>query len=100
MHTAVNYYIVNLGISDFMVGFLVMPVKLLEMTAPAEWGMLNDTLCTVLLYVPTIVVFASVLTLVATCFERYPSTQSMHLLTYPYIIKIFGLFILSSCCVY
>ncbi|KAG1682050.1 QRFP-like peptide receptor [Nymphon striatum] len=41
------------------------------MVAPAEWGVLNDTLCTVLLYAPTIVVFASVLTLVATCFERY-----------------------------
>ncbi|XP_054718994.1 QRFP-like peptide receptor [Uloborus diversus] len=71
MHTAVNYYIVNLAVCDFMVGIFVLPVKLLELTAPAEWGILNDGLCTAMMYLQTIFVFASVLTLVAICIERY-----------------------------
>lgn len=70
MHTAVNYYIVNLAVCDFMVGVFVLPVKLLELTAPAEWGILNDGLCTAMMYLQTIFVFASVLTLVAICIER------------------------------
>ncbi|XP_023210699.1 QRFP-like peptide receptor [Centruroides sculpturatus] len=71
MHTVVNYYIVNLSICDFMVGGFVLPVKLLELTAPANWGAMNDNLCTAMSYLQTIFVFASVLTLVATCLERY-----------------------------
>lgn len=70
MHTAVNYYIVNLAVCDFMVGIFVLPVKLLELTAPAEWNILNDGLCTAMMYLQTIFVFASVLTLVAICIER------------------------------
>lgn len=70
MHTAVNYYIVNLAVCDFMVGIFVLPVKLLELTAPAEWEILNDGLCTAMMYLQTIFVFASVLTLVAICIER------------------------------
>ncbi|XP_076359666.1 neuropeptide FF receptor 2-like [Tachypleus tridentatus] len=71
MHTVVNYYIVNLAVCDFMVGAFVLPVKLLELTAPADWRMLNNGLCTALPYLQTIFVFTSVLTLVATCLERY-----------------------------
>ncbi|GAB6031700.1 hypothetical protein CHUAL_009452 [Chamberlinius hualienensis] len=71
MHTAVNYYIVNLAICDLFVGAFVMPVKLLELAAPAEWNILNDTLCNFMMYSQTVFVFTSVLTLVATCIERY-----------------------------
>ncbi|GFY56018.1 g_PROTEIN_RECEP_F1_2 domain-containing protein [Trichonephila inaurata madagascariensis] len=70
MHTAVNYYIVNLAICDFMVGIFVLPVKLMELASPADWGILNDELCTAFMYLQTIFVFASVLTLVAICIER------------------------------
>lgn len=70
MQTVVNYYIVNLAICDFMVGIFVLPIKLLELTAPASWGALNDGLCTAVLYTQTVIVFASVLTLVATSIER------------------------------
>lgn len=71
MQTVVNYYIVNLAICDFMVGVFVLPIKLLELTAPASWGALSDGLCTAVLYTQTVIVFASVLTLVATSIERY-----------------------------
>ncbi|XP_055944439.1 QRFP-like peptide receptor [Argiope bruennichi] len=83
MHTAVNYYIVNLAVCDFMVGIFVLPVKLMELTSPADWGILNDELCTTFMYLQTIFVFASVLTLVAICIERYmavlhPLESRMH----------------------
>lgn len=70
MHTAVNYYIVNLALCDLLVGAFVMPMKLLELTAPADWNMLNDASCTLMMYIQTVFVFSSVLTLVATCVER------------------------------
>jgi hypothetical protein len=70
MQTVVNYYIVNLAVCDFMVGVFVLPVKLLELTAPANWSPMTNTLCTTLYYTQTVIVFASVLTLVATSIER------------------------------
>lgn len=70
MHTVVNYYIVNLAVCDFSVGAFVLPMKLLELAAPASFSFMTDGLCTAMLYLQTIVVFASVLTLVATCVER------------------------------
>ncbi|XP_064487743.1 QRFP-like peptide receptor [Ornithodoros turicata] len=71
MHTVVNYYIVNLAVCDFAVGGFVLPVKLMELAGPAQWSFMTNALCTAMLYLQTIVVFASVLTLVATCLERY-----------------------------
>lgn len=71
MHTAVNYYMVNLAACDLAVGGFVLPVKLMELAGPASWSLMTDWLCTALLYSQTVVVFASVLTLVATCLERY-----------------------------
>lgn len=70
MHTVVNCYIVNLALCDFLIGAFVLPSKLLEFLAPASWTLLNDSMCTAMSFLQTIVVFASVLTLVATCFER------------------------------
>ncbi|ESP02807.1 hypothetical protein LOTGIDRAFT_110888 [Lottia gigantea] len=71
MHTVTNYYIVNLAISDLLVSAIVMPLKLLEYTAPCEWHVFNsDALCSVLYYFLPIFVFASVLTLVAISLER------------------------------
>lgn len=70
MQTVVNCYIVNLAVCDFLVGAFVLPVKLLELMAPANWYAFSDGLCTVMLYVQTVIVFSSVLTLVAICLER------------------------------
>ncbi|XP_035702810.1 QRFP-like peptide receptor [Folsomia candida] len=71
MHTPVNYYIVNLSVCDFLVGAVVLPVKLFELTADAELNMMTDKLCTTVRFFEAIVVFASVFTLVGICFERY-----------------------------
>lgn len=71
MQTVVNCYIVNLALCDFLISVFVLPSKLMELLAPAEWSALDNVLCTVMLFLQTVVVFASVLTLVATCFERY-----------------------------
>ncbi|KAI1295495.1 Neuropeptide FF receptor 2 [Halotydeus destructor] len=84
MQTVVNYYIVNLAACDFMVGAFVLPVKLLELTAPAHWNVLNDGLCTSALYSQTVCVFASILTLVATCLERYANVQSSVSCSFPF----------------
>ena len=70
MQTVTNYYIMNLAVSDFLVATFVMPLKLLEYTAPCTWHMFTDTLCSVLYYVLPVFVFTSVLTLVAIALER------------------------------
>ena len=72
MRTVTNYYIVNLAMSDFLVALFVVPLKLLEYTAPCSWKVLsNDTLCSALSFVLPVFVFSSVLTLVAISLERY-----------------------------
>ncbi|KAG8185876.1 hypothetical protein JTE90_004418 [Oedothorax gibbosus] len=71
MRTAVNLYIANLAACDLAVGAFVAPVKLAELAAPASWGLLSDGVCTAAVYLQTCVVFASVLTLVAICIERW-----------------------------
>lgn len=71
MHTVTNYYIVNLAIADFIVASTVMPVKLLEYTAPCHWQVFtSDWLCPVIYYLFPVFVFASILTLMAISIER------------------------------
>lgn len=76
MQTPVNFYIFNLSVCDLVVGIFVVPFKMMELLAPAEWIELTGPSCTVALFLQAIFVFASVLTLVAICLERYvnPST--------------------------
>ncbi|XP_052274024.1 QRFP-like peptide receptor [Dreissena polymorpha] len=72
MHTVTNYYIVNLAVSDLLVAAIVMPLKLLEYTAPCRWHIFrSDGLCSVVYYLLPVFVFASVLTLAAISIERY-----------------------------
>ncbi|KAH3856472.1 orexin receptor type 2-like [Dreissena polymorpha] len=72
MHTVTNYYIVNLAVSDLLVAALVIPLKLLEYTAPCRWHIFrSDGLCSVVYYLLPVFVFASVLTLAAISIERY-----------------------------
>ena len=70
MRTTVNYYIVNLACCDILISVFVLPTKMFELLAPAEWLALNDTWCTIMSFLQSVMVFASLLTLVATCFER------------------------------
>lgn len=71
MRTVTNYYILNLAVSDLLVSIFVMPLKLLEYTAPCEWHVFHQrSLCSFLYYVLPVFVFASVLTLLAISIER------------------------------
>lgn len=71
--TSTNCYILNLAVADLLVAGLVMPLKLVEYTAPC--GSLTTLLslpavCPLVYYVLPVIVFASVLTLVAISVER------------------------------
>ena len=72
--TATNCYILNLAVADLLVAVLVMPMKLAEYTAPCgQLVMLLGlpVVCPLVYYVLPVIVFASVLTLVAISVERY-----------------------------
>lgn len=71
MRTVTDYYILNLAVSDFLIALFVVPLKLLEYTAPCSWQVFsNDALCSALSFVLPVFVFASVFTLVAISLER------------------------------
>ena len=72
MHSPTNYYIFNLAVSEFLVAAVVMPLKLVEYAAPADWNVFrSDLLCSSLYFILPVFVFESVLTLVAITLERF-----------------------------
>lgn len=71
MRTVTNFYILNLATADLLVCLCVMPLKLLEYTAPCHWRIFQfNSLCSFLYFILPVFVFASVLTLVAISLER------------------------------
>ena len=71
--TATNCYILNLAVADLLVAGVVMPLKLAEYTAPCRrlTSLLGlPVVCPLVYYVLPVIVFASVLTLVAISVER------------------------------
>jgi len=70
---ATNCYILNLAVADLLVAGVVMPLKLAEYTAPCDslTTLLSlPAVCPLVYYVLPVIVFASVLTLVAISVER------------------------------
>ena len=72
MRTVTNYYILNLAVADFLVALVVMPLKLIEYTAPCQWHVFSrhSLLCPLLYYILPVFVFTSILTLAAISVER------------------------------
>jgi len=72
MRTVTNYYILNLAVADFLVALVVMPLKLIEYTAPCQWHVFSrhSALCPLLYYILPVFVFTSILTLAAISVER------------------------------
>ena len=71
--TATNCYILNLAVADLLVAGLVMPLKLAEYTVQCHslTTLLSlPAVCPLIYYVLPVIVFASVLTLVAISVER------------------------------
>ncbi|XP_035708585.1 QRFP-like peptide receptor [Folsomia candida] len=54
-----------------MVTISASNLQLFELTADAELNVMSDSLCTIIRFLESIVVFACVFTLVGICFERY-----------------------------
>ena len=71
MRTATNLYLANLATADVLVSMMVLPLKLLEYTAPCEWPIFQlNVVCSILSFLLPVFVFASVLTLMAISIER------------------------------
>lgn len=71
MRTITNLYILNLAIADLLVSVFVMPLKMLEYAAPCDWGIFQyNSLCSFLYFILPVIVFTSVLTLMAISLER------------------------------
>ncbi|XP_017202989.1 neuropeptide FF receptor 2 [Oryctolagus cuniculus] len=69
MHTVTNLFILNLAISDLLIGFFCMPVTLLD-NIIAGWPF-GSTMCKISGLVQGISVAASVFTLVAIAIDRF-----------------------------
>jgi len=68
-----NCYLLNLAVADLLVAGLVLPLKLAEYTAPCvslQPLLSVRAVCPLVYYVLPVIVFASVLTLVAISVER------------------------------
>jgi len=98
MRTVTNYYILNLAVADFLVALVVMPLKLVEYTAPCQWHVFSRhlALCPLLYYVLPVFVFTSILTLAAISFERSVSVTCTGFCD----CSGYGVYICSSVCLF
>ncbi|XP_037542558.1 trace amine-associated receptor 13c-like [Nematolebias whitei] len=68
LHKPTNILILSLAVSDFLVGFLLIPVEIFKYTACWLFG---DTLCIVYYYVACVVLCASIGIIVLISVDRY-----------------------------
>uniref|UniRef100_A0A1I8HK72 Coatomer subunit alpha n=1 Tax=Macrostomum lignano TaxID=282301 RepID=A0A1I8HK72_9PLAT len=73
MHTPTNWYILNLAVTDLLASVVVVPFKGLQLMGPC-WmaaAVFNRVGCPLISFFLMLLVFTSLLTLVAICIERF-----------------------------
>lgn len=68
LHSPTNLLLLSLAVSDFFVGFLVMPVEILMM---GSCWVLGELLCALYFFIPVILISASVGSMVLISLDRY-----------------------------
>ncbi|XP_069009785.1 trace amine-associated receptor 9-like [Embiotoca jacksoni] len=68
LHTPTNFLLLSLAVSDFFVGFLLVPAEI--MVTKSCW-MLGDFLCAIYYLLPYIITIASVVSMVLISVDRY-----------------------------
>ncbi|XP_026232420.1 trace amine-associated receptor 4-like [Anabas testudineus] len=68
LHSPTNLLLLSLAVSDFLVGFLVMPVEILMM---GSCWVLGDLVCALYFFLPVILISASVGNMVLISVDRY-----------------------------
>ncbi|XP_053560921.1 5-hydroxytryptamine receptor 2A [Bombina bombina] len=70
LQNATNYFLMSLAIADMLLGFLVMPISMLNILYDYEWP-LHRTLCPVWIYLDVLFSTASIMHLCAISLDRY-----------------------------
>ncbi|KAG8452324.1 hypothetical protein GDO86_004217 [Hymenochirus boettgeri] len=70
LQNATNYFLMSLAIADMLLGFLVMPVSMLNILYDYEWP-LHRKLCPVWIYLDVLFSTASIMHLCAISLDRY-----------------------------
>nr|XP_033804667.1 5-hydroxytryptamine receptor 2A [Geotrypetes seraphini] len=70
LQNATNYFLMSLAIADILLGFLVMPVSMLNILYDYEWP-LHRKLCPVWIYLDVLFSTASIMHLCAISLDRY-----------------------------
>ncbi|KAM4797439.1 5-hydroxytryptamine receptor 2A [Rhinophrynus dorsalis] len=70
LQNATNYFLMSLAIADMLLGFLVMPVSMLNILYDYEWP-LHKKLCPIWIYLDVLFSTASIMHLCAISLDRY-----------------------------
>ncbi|KAG8586016.1 hypothetical protein GDO81_005213 [Engystomops pustulosus] len=70
LQNATNYFLMSLAIADMLIGFLVMPISMLNILYDYEWP-LHRKLCPVWIYLDVLFSTASIMHLCAISLDRY-----------------------------
>ncbi|KAM8976183.1 5-hydroxytryptamine receptor 2A [Pelodytes ibericus] len=70
LQNATNYFLMSLAIADMLLGFLVMPISMLNILYDYEWP-LHRKLCPVWIYLDVLFSTASIMHLCAISLDRY-----------------------------
>ncbi|XP_067850729.1 5-hydroxytryptamine receptor 2B isoform X1 [Heptranchias perlo] len=70
LQNATNYFLMSLAVADMLVGFLVMPIALLNILFNSEWPLASEV-CPVWIFLDVLLSTASIMHLCAISLDRY-----------------------------